>query len=562
MLKARKYIYAPKSSQVQSSKTIKIQFIKLLLSIFIFFVLFLTKNSYAAGLYTIRIGVYKNIESVLEVFKKLPERFKKNSLILKEKEGYFSLNIFEFKTKKKALSKVKDLKKTFKHCSVLQVINSNRINIPTVLSKSQSNKIQKKHIDFYSMSDNLSEFYADIVKYKQMYDVFDIRRYINRVEKANLDLKIAFKDYKKSLLTFTQTLNAYRWNVGFEANAGESYDGIPHFNSGAEIVFNKILYNGGAYPILSKEGEIIGYLERQKLISKNDILVLSAISTYSAKLYSQEMKNFVENQLKEREKLFRTVKQLYKKGETVSKYAYLTEKRELIKLKIELLKTLNADKKTGFEFRYLGRIYSQKPIRLNRFDIDYKIYFPGLQKKALVNSSILKKDRYEFTNSLLSFEVSKRDNKPLISFGGKAGISHSTNTTGTKNEYYNVGINLTYPIFDGGIRKTDLAMKKLSVLKAKLMMQKDSESIIKKLSILYQDYVLYMKEENKLKEMYEIDNERLKISKTKYLQGMGNYTSIRDSWNDLIDTKEKLLNAYIMKNKIMLDMLVISGEKL
>lgn len=559
MLKAKRYIYAQKLSHVQSSKIIKIKFIKPLFPVFIFFVVLLAKNSYSESLYTIKIGIYKNIEFALEAYKELPKRFKKNAFILKEKKGYLSLNLFRFKTKQKALIKTKDLKKTFKHCSVLKTKTENIINVQAISSK---NKARKNHIYLYPKSDNLSKFYTETMIYKRMYDIFGIRRYISRVERANLDLKIAFKDYKRSLLTFNQTLNAYRWNVGFEANAGESYDGIPHFNSGAGIVFNKILYNGGVYPVLSKEEEIIDYLERQKLINKNDILVLSAISAYSAKLYSQEMKNFVENQFKEREKLFQTVKQLYQKGETVSKYAYLTEKRELIKLNIELLKTLNSDKKTGFEFRYLGRIYSQKPIRLNRFNVDYKMYFPELQKKALVNSSILKRDRYQFTNSLLDVEVSKRDNKPLISFSGKTGISHSTNATGTKNEYYSVSINLTYPIFDGGIRKTNLAIEKLSALKAKLRMQKDSENIIKKLSILYQDYVLYAQEESKLKEMFEVDKERLNISKTKYLQGMGNYTSIRDSWNDLIDTREKLLNAYIMKNKIMLDMLVISGEKL
>ena len=90
----------------------------------------------------------------------------------------------------------------------------------------------------------------------------------------------------------------------------------------------------------------------------------------------------------------------------------------------------------------------------------------------------------------------------------------------------------------------------------------ENEEIIKKILSLYEDYKLYRQQEKILKKILAIDEERLKIAKEKYLQGVGDYISIRDSWNNLIATKKKLLLVEVMKNKILLDIMLTSGEEI
>jgi len=107
-----------------------------------------------------------------------------------------------------------------------------------------------------------------------------------------------------------------------------------------------------------------------------------------------------------------------------------------------------------------------------------------------------------------------------------------------------------------------LLIEKLDILKNRLLLRKHSEEIAKKILSLYEDYKLYRQQEKILKKILAIDEERLKIAKEKYLQGVGDYISIRDSWNNVIATKKKLLLVEVMKNKILLDIMLTSGEEI
>jgi outer membrane protein TolC len=519
-------------------------------------------TSYAQEFYSIQVAAYKNLSNANRNLKKIPKKFKNDSFIHKKSNGLWSVNIFKIDDIKKAKNKLILVKSALGSCFLVKIqtggsktkkIDKAKADINTKKENFQADKT--KAINFYNATGGMQ-------KYNKSPIAMDIKQYIKKVEESNLDLKIAFKDYKTSVVDFNQKLNDYNWKLNFEANIGESYDGSNHFDRGANLSLTKILYNGGAQTLLSKEYEIARYLEKANLIKQNDLIALSAISAYALKLYYQQMNDFIEEQLNDREKLFKSVEKLYQKGSSVSKYDYLTEKRELSNLKIESLLAKNQDRKSDIEFRNLGRIYTTAPIKLSRFDVDYNIYFPQIQKKAIVNNSTMIADRYGLKDAFLTYEVSNSENSPLINFEANAGVSKSSNQTNTKAGYYNIGLKLTYPILDGGIKRTNLLYGRLRALRAKLKLQKDSEEVIKKLALLYEDYNFYKKEEKRLKEILKYDQERLDIAKKKYLKGMGDYVSIRDSWSDLIDTKKQLLNAYVMKNKIILDMLIFAGEKL
>ncbi len=418
-------------------------------------------------------------------------------------------------------------------------------------------------IDNSSMADNSTElFYTAQLLEGRAYLTLNLKSYISLVEKNNIDLKIAFKNYKITLLNFAQTLRGYGWNVNFGASAVETFKGKPSFTAQAGIDFSKVIYDGGVESILLEEEKIVDDLAREKLISKNDIVVLSAISAYSAKLYTQELIKLLREQLEEEKELFEQVKSVYTKGDGISQYDYLTEKRDILNLRLILLKEISKSRKTDLEFRYLGKILSKEPIRLESFDVNYEVYLPELQKRALVNNSSIKQDRYAYEKELLDFEVKRRKSFPLISFSGGAGLSHTVGESGSKNLYYSAGIYLKYPLFDGGIRKIDLEKQKLKIINSRMRVKKDSEMLAKKLSQLFEDFRFYKKEEGILKDIIKIDKKRVEIAKIKYLKGLGNFKSVRDAWKDLMDDKMRALEDYIMRNKILLDMLIIAGEKL
>jgi len=431
--------------------------------------------------------------------------------------------------------------------------NISVVKLPkTAFNIDNSSKIDNTTGLFY-----MAQFFKD-----RTYHILDLKRYISLVEKNNIDLKIAFKEYKISLLSFVQTLRGYSWKVNFGASAVETFKGKPSFTAQTGFNFSKVIYDGGAGNILLEEEKIVDDLAREKLLNKNEIVVLAAISIYSAKLYSQELINLLKEQLEEERELFEKVKSVYSKGDGVSRYDYLTEKRDMLNLELVLLREMSNSRKTDLEFRYLGGIFLKGPIKLERFDVNYEVYLPEIQKRALVNSSSIKQDRYAYEQDLLDFEVKRRRSFPLISVSGGAGLSHTMGEGGNKNLYYSAGIYLKYPLFDGGIKKIDLEKQKLKVISSRMRVKKDSEMLAKKLSLLFEDFQFYKKEENLLKNMVSIDKKRAEIAKMKYLKGLGSFKSVRDAWRDLINDKEKALKDYIMKNKILLDMLIIAGEKL
>jgi len=386
-----------------------------------------------------------------------------------------------------------------------------------------------------------------------------LRDYLNAVRKRNVDVAIAFKDYKKSILNFYGNLNAYSWKVNLSGGIRESFDGERFSQEGsASLNFGKLIYNGGVYPLLRKELEIVSYLEREKLLSAQRLVELAAVSSYASKFYHQQLESFMREQLSERKRFLLSFKEMYGKGVNVSRYDFLTERREVLSLEEELLKEKAAHQKADIEFRMLAKLYTQKPIKVLPFKVNYVVSADELEKKALLQSHVLNADRYRIKLSALAHEAERRKGKPSLKFSGNLGIS------GTQSPKFNYsfGVKLTYPLFEGKDRKRRLLIERLNLLKNRLLLRKHSEEIAKKILSLYEDYKLYKREEEILEEILTIDEERLKIAKEKYVKGIGDYISIRDSWNNLIATKKKLLLVKVMRNKILLDILLMAGEEI
>ena len=253
-------------------------------------------------------------------------------------------------------------------------------------------------------------------------------------------------------MNFYRNLSAYQWNISLDGGIQGSFDG-ENFSQERNISvnFGKVVYDGGVYPLLEKELEIVSYLEREKFLNAQQLVELTAVSNYATKFYHQQLENFISEQLQQRKKFLLSFEEMYRKGVKISRYALLTERREVLSLEEEFLKEKSAHQKADIEFRTFGKLHTPKPIEVLPFRVSYSININELEKKALSKSHILNVDRYRIRDSFLRFEIERRKKKPLVEFRGNLGIS----STRTSKFNCNLGIEFSYPYLKVGKEKED-----------------------------------------------------------------------------------------------------------
>ncbi|SMO41521.1 Outer membrane protein TolC [Balnearium lithotrophicum] len=389
--------------------------------------------------------------------------------------------------------------------------------------------------------------------------ILTLSDYLKLVEKNNENISISFKDFKRNILNFYRNLDYYNFNLSISGSFLEKYYMNNSFSNEKSISIkgSKVLYDGGVKSLLEKELYIVLSLEKQKVLRAVQLLKLSAVSTYIQTFYHQELINIIKEQLENRKKFFLSLKQMYKKETKISKYALLTEEREIFKLKNALLRERTVYKKWELELRTMGGINDTTPLKLLPPDINY---FPSIsrgERKALESSPIINIDRYKIKDAAISYYIEKKRNKPLVTL-----TSGITASNVMKSPFYDIGITITYPLFDEKERGRKLLLKKLDLLKRKLTLKRDLKNTVKSFLSLYEDYKLYKREKILLGRILELDKKRLEISKEKYIEGLGDYISVMTSWNDLLITKKKLLLSSLLENKVLFDISIMEGSDL
>jgi outer membrane protein TolC len=445
--------------------------------------------------------------------------------------------------KKKKIVKKKSTKDSFKKNVIFK---ESRKKIPKI------EPIEKKQ---FRHSNKIKEIKTLVNKER----ILTLSDYLKLVEKNNENISISFKDFKRNILNFYRNLDYYNFNLSISGSFLEKYYMNNSFSNEKSISIkgSKVLYDGGVKSLLEKELYIVLSLEKQKVLRAVQLLKLSAVSTYIQTFYHQELINIIKEQLDNRKKFFLSLKQMYKKETKISKYALLTEEREILKLENELLKEKIIYKKWELELRMMGGINDTTPLKLLPPDINY---FPSIsrgERRALESSPIINIDRYKIKDATISYYIEKKRNKPLVTL-----TSGITASNVVKSPFYDIGITITYPLFDEKERSRKLLLKKLDLLKRKLTFKRDLKNTVKSLLSLYEDYKLYKREKKLLRRILELDKKRLEISKEKYIEGLGDYTSVMTSWNDLLITKKKLLLSSLLENKVLFDISIMEGSDL
>ncbi|MEM2956618.1 MAG: TolC family protein [Candidatus Pacearchaeota archaeon] len=394
------------------------------------------------------------------------------------------------------------------------------------------------------------------------YRYITLSEYIEKVLENNPASKINAQEYKLIQLDYLKELQKYSFNIDLSGSA--EYNIEPE-GRGAYIALDtrKILYDGGKKRILEKELEIIKTLSNTNLLAQNDTLILTAILYYTDFFYKQEVLDFLKEQFEQQKSFVEKIESSYQKGIKFSTYDYLTSKSELLKLEKDLVNQKSNIIKTEVAFRQFGHIFNPEPIKLYLLDINFKPDIITLQKYSLIHNNSLNTLRLEEElqkNKILEKEA---EGGFQIYIRSSLGIQGGTNEyTDQTNLIASIAISFGLPIYDGGVRKTEILSERIKTIKQNLMVKKVEEDIIKKLNELYTDYKAIEQIIEILQQQLIINEKRLKVSLERLEKGLEDYRAVRESWTDLINTKIELIYNKTISQKILADMSVLSGIRI
>ena len=86
--------------------------------------------------------------------------------------------------------------------------------------------------------------------------------------------------------------------------------------------------------------------------------------------------------------------------------------------------------------------------------------------------------------------------------------------------------------------------------------------MIQQLNEIYLDYKTFGSSIRILEEQLLLNEKRLRISMERLEKGLDDYRAVRESWDDLIDTKMELIRLKTLEQKLLVDLLILSGMNL
>lgn len=390
----------------------------------------------------------------------------------------------------------------------------------------------------------------------------DFQEYVKKVLDANPAVKINEQDYKEMQLKSLRDLQTYGFQLALNGGASAA---VEKMGTGANIRLDltKNLYDGGKKQILEREFEVVKALSRANLIESYDTVILTAVLYYTDFYYKQEVLDFLKQQFELQRIFIDRVQHSYQKGIKFSSYDFLTSQADHLKLENSLVSQKADMSKTDLAFRQFGHIYNEGPIKLSPLDVTFTTDMQRLQKYALVYNKSIYSARLR--NDLQKYKINEREAEGGLRLNAGSSLGFQAGTgdyTGGTNLIARVFLDFSLPLFDSGVRKTEILTEQVGYLKQRLTVQKTEEEVIKSINDIYIDYKTIGSSLENLDEQLNLNEKRLRISMERLEKGLDDYRAVRESWNDLIDTKIELIRNKTLEQKLLVDLLILSGMNL
>jgi outer membrane protein TolC len=400
--------------------------------------------------------------------------------------------------------------------------------------------------------------------------LFGFKEYLASALKTNPSHLINSADFKREYTNSVTNLKGYSFNISLDSGATAFYDN--QFNYGGNVALNisKTLYDGGKKQILEKELEVVRLLSDARLIDSANNTTLIAVNLYATFYYLQEELSLLKLNFSEYQNLVRRIETNYQKGTRFSSFDYYSSKslnlvleRALLVKKAELLKAETA-------FRQFANINTDRQIRLKPLSVTTSVSLVEIEKSAVLNNSSIKAARLQKNLQLQKIDernaergVTVKANSGLGAQFGSPGYVGTTSAfaSGTR-PIATVGLTASLPIYDGGLRKSNVIAEEFEALKQKLVLQRTTEDIIKRVNDVYADYISLEKDLEITRELVDLNRKRTEVAMERFDKGLEEYRSVREAWSDSILTEIEVTRQHTILQKLQVDMTILSGKKL
>jgi outer membrane protein TolC len=400
--------------------------------------------------------------------------------------------------------------------------------------------------------------------------VLEFKEYLASALKTNSSHLINSADFKREYANSLTILKGYSFNVSLDSGATAYYDNQLNYGGNVALNISKNLYDGGKKQILENGLEIVKRLSDARLIDSANSTTLIAVNLYATFYYLQEELSLLKFNFGEYQDLMRRIENTYQKGVRFSSFDYYSSKglnlvleRALLSKKAELLRAETA-------FRQFANINTDRQIRLMPFSISRSVNLVEIEKAAVLNNSSIKTARLQKDLQLQRIDERNAERGVTVTANSSLGIQMgSINYAGTSYLFGSgimplatVSLNATLPIYDGGVRRSNILAEELEALKQKLVLQRTTEDIIKRVNDIYTDYVTLEKDLEITRELVELNRKRTLIAMERFDKGLEEYRSVREAWSESIMTEVEVVRQNMILHKLLVDMTVLSGKKL
>ena len=366
---------------------------------------------------------------------------------------------------------------------------------------------------------------------------------INRALSQNFGIKVLQNDVK------ILSNNAVKANAGFSPNVGLTASETPSFgylnqklsnggkvdrsnvanNLNGSVQLSWLLYDGKRmYLELDRLKELQGVGEISLKI-RSEQLIYDVMRAYFNIVRQQELAKSLAEQLnlyEERLRLASTRLEVGKGNQldvlqaqsdlSVQKTQLLRQKQATDMAKLQLNQLMTSDPSVIFSVQdslAVGQYTDYNSLKTNLLDKNLNM---ALLKKQLGISTLLEKEAATL-------------NKPRVTFNSGFTLGRQDNTAGlflvNQNTGLNAGVTLTYPIFDGGNIKRQVANAKIEIESNKLRSEQLKTDLLNALAIAYQNLlnaaeILRGEENNKTiaQQSIFIAMERYRLSRSTILE--------------------------------------------
>ncbi len=189
-----------------------------------------------------------------------------------------------------------------------------------------------------------------------------------------------------------------------------------------------------------------------------------------------------------------------------------------------------------------------------------------LKSEAYTKNVQLKNIKYNQLTSELNLRLAQGNRLPTISLNASYGFNRNQNQAGfilvNQSLGLSAGINFTYPLFDGGVRKKNVQNAKISIDVAKTQYEEIKQQIDRDMTNAYANYqnnlnILKLTQQNEV-----IAQKNFEAIKSSYNLGQSTNTAFREAQLGLIRAKINTINARFRAKFAEMSVLLLTGRLL